>query len=194
MYSGPISSPTGTTTTATSTLFRVPNGNVTVATPLAGSPRFASGVAYGAKEPIPDALPGFGLRYPFRNPRVLKVTSVVGGFVDLVLVAGVTLGGGRIVCASGGAMVYASSDDLSTIEGVTGITLNAAAMGANVNVRPGGEVSDSGWSWTSGQDLFLGLNGVMTHTPPTSGYVLCVGWAISATTIFVKFETPIELV
>lgn len=194
MYSGPIRSPTGLTTPAIPPPLRVPNGNVTVTTPLAGSPRFASGVAYGVKEPIPDVLPSFGLRYPFRKPRVLKVTNVVGGFQDLPLTAGATLGGGRIVSAQGGAMVYASSDNLSTMEGVTGITLNAASLSASVNVRTGGEVSDSGWSWTSGQDLFLGLNGVMTHTPPTAGYALCVGWAISPTSIFLKFETPIELI
>jgi len=44
--------------------------------------------------------------------------------------------------------------------------------------------------FTPGQPLFVSTSGTLTHTVPTTGMVQRVGWAISATEIFVQLTAP----
>ena len=41
--------------------------------------------------------------------------------------------------------------------------------------------------------LFLGANGLITQTPPTSGYLLRVGFATSLQSIFLHLSEPVTL-
>lgn len=82
---------------------------------------------------------------------------------------------------------YADPTDNTTI-GIVGITLTA---GTTVNARFSGSMQDGGWSWTAGEAIYCGANGILTHTAPATGWTRRVAEAISATEIIVNIHQPI---
>lgn len=115
----------------------------------------------------------------------------------LPMTAGAILGGGRILTVdANGDAIYADASNPAHIRGVVGLGLNAAILGATVNVQIVGETSDVAWSWTVGQPIFLGLNGLMTQTvptAPTAAFALVVAYPITPTKIVVGLREPITL-
>jgi hypothetical protein len=96
----------------------------------------------------------------------------------------------RVVRASDvGHVVYARHPEAESKYPV-GITVNAAASSGLVNVATAGELSDSSWSWTANAAVYLGASGVLTQTP-TTGYIVKVATALSATTIAIRINPPI---
>lgn len=85
--------------------------------------------------------------------------------------------------------ILASSLDLSQIKRVVGVL---KPDGDTVGY---GTVTNSGWSWSPNQELFLGDQGniVTTSTINGAAFSLSVGVALSATRIFVKLGTPVAL-
>lgn len=86
--------------------------------------------------------------------------------------------------------------DQSSIEdcwAAIGVSENAAGAGAPLNVRTSGVMVDGSWTWTAGAALFLGAAGVITNTAPTSGVLLRIGTALSATAIHIDLADPIVL-
>lgn len=93
-----------------------------------------------------------------------------------------------------GLATYASSDDLSMAFRVVGISTNAASSGGSITVQDKDVMTHGGWSWTPGQIIYLGLNGVLTNTVPVSAtFILVMGKALSATSILVGIQPPIAL-
>lgn len=109
-------------------------------------------------------------------------------------IAANTLGGHRIVRVVAGEVDYASADDLEHMDDVLGLTLAAAAQGASVQVLREGSITEPSWSWSPGEPLFLGINGLITQTPGANAFDLPVGYAETATTAYITIGTPIELV
>ena len=77
-----------------------------------------------------------------------------------------------------------------------GITTNAAAPGNVLNIQRSGALTMSGWNWTQGEPVFVGLDpGTMTQTAPdpAAGYTFSqiIGFAESATSIFIDIQPPI---
>jgi hypothetical protein len=85
----------------------------------------------------------------------------------------------------------ASSNSPSTAEQVLGLAINAATTGQLVQIVREGTYF--GYTGFSGGPLYLGLNGVVTHSPATSGVHLQVGNAISYTVSDIDVKTPIYL-
>lgn len=111
---------------------------------------------------------------------------------DISRVALGSISGHRMVMLD--ALERASYADASTLEHasrVVGVTIAAAAGGASVTIRTRGELDEPSFSFTAGLPLFLGSAGVLTQTPPSSGFVLIVGFAITATKIFVAIQQPL---
>lgn len=111
--------------------------------------------------------------------------------------AGEALGGHRVVTRdAGGAFVYASSDNPAHAGLPLYLTTSAALAGAAVTVVAEGEVVEGSWSWTPGP-LYLGVGGLLTQTPPTSpasAFLAQVGYAGTATRVYVDRETSVVLV
>lgn len=83
----------------------------------------------------------------------------------------------------GGDLVYASSDDDDQYSGAyAGISLGAAQDDADVTYQTDGLVTLSGWAWAQGP-VFVGLNGALTQTPPTTGILTMVGYSPTPTSI-----------
>jgi len=115
--------------------------------------------------------------------------------VAFARVAEGALGGHRLVIATGSeGAAYASSDDPAHLARAIGVTTGAAVDGAPVFVQGAGYMVEPSWSWTPGGDLWLGLNGAITQSPPPSSvFVQCVGYALTPTEIWIELAEPITL-
>jgi hypothetical protein len=112
----------------------------------------------------------------------------------IFLPAAQALGGHRVVRITALDEVdYASSSNVSHANTAIGITTGAASGGANTSVRMSGVLEEVSWSWAPGEPVFLGVDGVLTQTAPTTGFVCEVGVAYKATGIFVDIKPSIIL-
>jgi len=109
-------------------------------------------------------------------------------------IAAQALGGNRVVkIAPAGEVDYASSASPGDGALVLGVTTGAAVMGASIEVQTGGEMVELSWTWTLGP-VFLGLNGLLTQTAPTSGFIQQIGIALSATVLLIDVQQPLTLI
>lgn len=96
--------------------------------------------------------------------------------------------------ASDGRVAHADKNSETQVMAFVGISeAAAAASGDPVNIRTAGVMVDAAWSWTTGEAIFLGVDGALSHTAPTSGFLLRVGTALSATSIFIRPEPVVSL-
>lgn len=126
------------------------------------------------------------------NRLTVAITGGSANNMSGIYVASEILGGHRIVRSTGaGEVGYASSDGAGHGDDTVGLTTAAVGFGESVQVTHFGYVQFGGWSWTQGQPIFLGTNGLMTQTPPESGFVQVVGHAADTDTVFVSIESPV---
>lgn len=90
-------------------------------------------------------------------------------------------------------LVYASNLDLSQAERILGMTLGATNPGDSVTVIRSGEVTEPSWNWTLGQPIFLNQSGLLTQTPPASGFLIHVAFPITSTRVFVDIKQALIL-
>lgn len=96
--------------------------------------------------------------------------------------------------SSPGRLSLADNSAAASSYAVAGITTAFAAVGGAVALAGnGGTVSNASWNWTPQQPVFLGAGGALTQQPPSAGWVLAVGVAISATSIFVAIANPVAV-
>lgn len=116
------------------------------------------------------------------------------GGTSEVYTASEALGGHRLVRSTGnGSCGYVDASNEAHGDDTLGLTLNAASLGADVDVQRTGAVVFGSWSWTPELPVFAASNGLMTQTPPTSGVSQIVGFAEDATTLHLRIEPPIYL-
>lgn len=121
-----------------------------------------------------------------------------GGLVpisdDITLVAGENLSALRAVTTNtSGQAVYATNDTLANAQ-VVGITNGAVTSGANATIKISGILTDANWNWTKGT-VYLGTNGTLTQTVPTSGAIVVhVGKALTSTQLLIDIDTIIQTV
>ena len=102
----------------------------------------------------------------------------------------------RMVVLEQSGLVYAQNGDLDHIGRVVGIIERAPLQGELIVPVNRVAVTNSGWSWTPQDRLFLGADGELTPVPPTApaaAFLLPVGRAIGPTSIFVEIGLAIEL-
>jgi hypothetical protein len=117
-----------------------------------------------------------------------------GASSDLVFTAGTNLSGHRVVIASSDTEInYADKDTPAHEFLVIGIIANAVSVGDSTTVTPEGIMIEPSWTWTPGNPIFLGNNGMMTQSAPTSGFVLEIGVAISSQSIWIAIGQAVEL-
>lgn len=117
----------------------------------------------------------------------------VPGEGGVTLVTDTSLGGHRLIAATGSAgLVYAGCDVAATANHLLGMSLHAAAAGAEISLRRWGEIEESSWTWAPGLPVYLGLAGVPTQTlPPTAVFSLIVGFPTTPTRLFVAPREPV---
>ena len=121
------------------------------------------------------------------------VDGLPGGVV-VKCTAGEALGGHRVVVLNEAAeAVYASNAVPEHLHKVLGLTTGAVIIGAAATVQTGGEMTEPTWAWTLDAPIFLGVDGLLTQTPPASGFLLVVAFPVTATKIFIKLREPLAL-
>lgn len=113
-----------------------------------------------------------------------------GSSLSITRAAGQDLSGHRAVRVAGEEAFYASADTQVHAGRVVGITTGAALTGADATIQVGGEMTELSWSWSDGP-IFLGLDGQLTQTPPTAGFVQQVATAITSTRILIDVRPPL---
>ena len=114
------------------------------------------------------------------------------GGTAVARVAGETLSALRVVYEVDGEVFLLDSTDDVHIDQLLGLTITSGAASENVNVQLVGAVDDASWSWTPGR-VYLGASGFLTQTPPDAGYLVLVGYAVSATRLVLNIQDNIEL-
>lgn len=98
-----------------------------------------------------------------------------------------------------GAVAYNQDHELTALDcriptdrnRAPGLSLNAASVGAKLNVLWFGFRTYSSWSWTPGRPIYLGENGALTqlrHKAPA--YTQILGVALAPTAIYFAPQTP----
>jgi len=118
--------------------------------------------------------------------------SSQGSYVRVTRTAGETLGGHRVVRQyTDGCVYYASNTSDSHKHAILGVTTGAVSSGNDATVQTFGELTEPSWAWTPGQPVFLSTSGLLTQTAPSSGFVLVIGTAQTATKLFISIKPPI---
>lgn len=115
----------------------------------------------------------------------------------LSVVAASSIGGHRVVVLNtAGEPEYADNTNSSHTNKILGITLNAGNSGDTLSVVRSGEVVEPTWSWTPNLPVFLGVNGLLTQTVPSTPAVFSqvIGFPTNATTLFVHLREPLLLI
>ena len=90
--------------------------------------------------------------------------------------AGQTIGGHRAVFVGSDDMLWLADPSTALANAPIGISVTAGLAGADVAVRSTGLVTETAWNWSPGA-IYLGVAGLLTQTPPTSGSVVKMGIA-----------------
>ncbi|WP_254509872.1 hypothetical protein [Anatilimnocola floriformis] len=88
--------------------------------------------------------------------------------------------------------VYASNGNPAHLGCVRGISVAATVADATALIRVYGPMLEPSFSFVPGP-IFVGLNGSLTQTPPTTGWLQQIAVADSPTQIFVDPQPPIDL-
>jgi hypothetical protein len=109
-------------------------------------------------------------------------------------VAGTALSGHRVVVIHpDNKAYYADHDIMDDVPRVMGITTQAASENNPIGILVFGEMIEPSWNWQEGKAIFLGSNGVLTQTPPTTGFLMEVAFAVTPQKIMVEIKPAIVL-
>jgi hypothetical protein len=106
-------------------------------------------------------------------------------------VAGETIHGGRVVRISGGLLYHPDTSNADHADQVVGIAVQSGSAGATLSVRTKG-VFAPGPTFGDGR-IFCSNGGVLTQTPPTTGWLMVVARPVSTTSIDVDPEPAFHL-
>jgi hypothetical protein len=118
----------------------------------------------------------------------------LAGGSAITVTAGQDVGGHRaVVLNASDQALYADQTNPHHVNRLVGVTTGAASAGGSVSIVSHGNMVEPTWNWTVDSPVFLGANGLLTQTPPISGFLQIVGMAVSPTTLFVTIRDPIIL-
>ncbi len=104
-----------------------------------------------------------------------------------------TVGGQRAIVLLGNSALHADNTNAAHFGKCVGVSCHASVAGDMVDVQVFGPMVDPGWNWTPDGPVFVGADGVLTQTPPTSGWLQRVGLANTATKLWVDLQPAIKL-
>lgn len=118
-------------------------------------------------------------------------TDSGGGIQTIVRTAGETISALRIVYESQ-AQAFITDPSTESVFQALGLAITSASAGAETTIQTQGFIDDSSWSWAEGV-VWCGPNGVLTQTPPTTGWDFIIGFATSATRLYIDLNEPVFL-
>lgn len=90
-----------------------------------------------------------------------------------------------VMIASDGKVYRASKSTPIHVSRVLGLTLAAAAINTSVDVHLFGEAINGAWNFDTTKLIYLGDDGALTQSAPTTGFVLVIGFPTAASSMFV---------
>ena len=137
----------------------------------------------------PDPIVGTALYEMLRGPQGLP-----GGSGATTYPAAVALSGHTAVTLSASGEAIPADAATPAHYAVVGITTGAAAMGSPATVLSSGTLEHSGWAFTPGAPVFLGLGGALTQTVPGGAvFAKVLGIATTPSRITLDFQPTIFL-
>lgn len=116
------------------------------------------------------------------------------GSVFIQYPAAQAIGGHRAVYLTEASQCdYADQSDRVKSYQLLGVTIGAVQAGSNARIQTSGLLIEPSWSWAVGEFVYLGGNGLLTQTAPTSGYLVIIGLAASATGLLISIKPPIKV-
>ena len=116
------------------------------------------------------------------------------GGVTFTLIAGEDLGGHRIVVVNdSGQAIYADPSNTDHAFRLAGMTTGAVSSAGAATIQGAGEIIEPSWSWTPGIPVFLGPNGTLTQTAPTTGLSIIVAIVLASNKLRLDLYPAIEL-
>lgn len=115
------------------------------------------------------------------------------GAQTLILPAARDLSGHRVVVATAAGADYADPAISAHADALAGLTTGAALTGADATILVAGEITEPSWTWTPGLPLYATAAGLLSHTPPSSGWVQIVATALTPTRIILTARQAIHL-
>lgn len=115
------------------------------------------------------------------------------GAQTLTLTAAQDLSGHRVVVAGASGAAYADPAIPAHVDALLGLTTGAALTGEEATILAAGELTEPSWSWTPGLPLYVTAGGLLSHTPPASGWTQIAALALSATRIVLTPRQAINL-
>ena len=144
------------------------------------------------EEPAEVQIISEGIQGP-PGPRGLPGSGT--GTSKLVNANGDTIQAFRMIARdSAGIAVLASADNPQHANRLIGMSASFASTGEQFELVNNEEVEFASWQWEVNKPVWLGLSGLLTQTPPSalnSSFCLVVGFASSASSVFVRIGTPI---
>ena len=95
-----------------------------------------------------------------------------------------------VIVGNDNKLYYADQSNPAHFNRVLGITTGAAARDSPASVRVGGIMTEPTWNWDLDKFIYLGANGLLTQTPPATGFLLEMGWPINPTSMMVDIKLP----
>ncbi len=127
----------------------------------------------------------------FEFPQEVAYSSLGLTVSTVDVVADVELDPYRVVANTGAGLVYA--DKNTQWENVIGLTLAGTVSGQMARVQSYGIIGQpTVWTFVPGL-VYLGNNGTVTQTIPTTGALVVIGMVTSATHFLIRIEQPIIL-
>ncbi|WP_282275185.1 hypothetical protein [Stenotrophomonas sp. PS02297] len=106
--------------------------------------------------------------------------------------AAATVSALRLLSEGADGVRHLDPSDDDSVAGMLGVSLTAGDLGADIKIKTGGTVDDTGWSWAPGF-VFAGPAGTLTQAQPVSGWEIVVGYAPSPTRLNLTFDEPVKL-
>ena len=108
-------------------------------------------------------------------------------------IAGASISSHKVVYFDSSNLVqYCTNTDFNKAKKVIGITTTSGITGETVTIQNHGKLTDSSFDFQVDNLLFLGDNGLITQTYPSSAQVcIQIGFVINQTTIFIDIKEPI---
>jgi hypothetical protein len=107
-------------------------------------------------------------------------------------IAGIDISGHTIVSRSVDTVIPSDPADSTSVHNIVGITNQASVTGSPIDIVTSGMIHDDSWSLLDGP-VFLGVNGILTQSAPTSGYLVVIGYSASSKDIRLNIGQPIKI-
>lgn len=108
-------------------------------------------------------------------------------FNYVTAIAGQAVSAGRLVTMTGAnSVTYFDATNVAHYGKAVGVTMHAASNGAQVKIGVVGPVDLVGIGYVTGTRFWAGPNGTLVSTPPATGMVIPVGYAVDSNTLHVQ--------